>query len=124
MRNLKDNQHNEYPQNIFEIGDIFEPDRNTITGIKEKRKLGILLCHEKTDFTEIKQVLDCLLNSLGLKGLIKESQHLSFIPGRVGEVYVNNRSVGYIGEFHPQVLMNWGITVPVVGLELELSSLF
>ena len=34
-------------------------------GIKEEDYLSTLICHEKTDFTEIKPVLDVLMNSLG-----------------------------------------------------------
>jgi phenylalanyl-tRNA synthetase beta chain len=58
LKNLSENQHNEFPQNIFEIGRTFYSDKKSDTGVDEREKLGIALCHEKVDFTEIKQVLD------------------------------------------------------------------
>lgn len=129
MKNLCENKHNEYPQNIFEIGRIFYPDKNTETGVGEKEKLAVALSHEKTDFTEIRQVLDALLYSLGLEYNIKESKHPSFIEGRFGEIIVKRqkneeRKVGIIGEINPQVIINWNLAIPVGGFELDLLELF
>lgn len=123
LKNLKDNQHNEYPQKIFEIGRVFFLNKDTETGVGEKENLVIVLCHEKTDFTEIKQVLDALINYLGQECSIKESKHPSFIEGRVGEIFIKENKVGIIGEISPLVITNWGLAVPVVGLELDLEEL-
>ncbi len=124
LKNLAENQHQEYPQNLFEIGRTFMLDANIETGVAETERLVLVMCHEKTDFTEIRQVLDALLRSLGLELVIQESTHPSFIPGRIGDVLVNGKNIGQIGEVHPQVLTNWGITVPVVGLEVDLKKVF
>ncbi|MBS3166105.1 hypothetical protein J4444_03195 [Candidatus Woesearchaeota archaeon] len=124
IKTLAENQHNEYPQNIFEIGRTFEYDTTQETGVKETEHLGIVLCHEKTDFTEIRQILEALLSSLGLEFSVKESHRPSFIEGRIGEVLVKNQKIGIIGEIHPQVLTNFGLAIPVVGSELDLEKLF
>jgi phenylalanyl-tRNA synthetase beta chain len=123
LSNLKDNQHHEYPQNIFEIGRTFNYG-NTETGVTETEKLSAVLCHEKTDFTEIKQTLVALMQSLGLDCSVREKEHPSYIPGRVGEIIIKDISIGFIGELSPSVLNNWELTVPVVGFELELETLF
>jgi phenylalanyl-tRNA synthetase beta chain len=124
MKNLQDNQHNEYPQNIFEIGRVFNFDQDQDTEVKETEKLAITLCSEKTGFTEIKQILGVLRNALGLKLEVKESEYVSFIPGRMGEIIVKEKKIGIIGELSPEVITNWDLTVPVVGLELDLEELF
>ncbi len=124
LKNLKENQHNEYPQNIFEIGRTFHLDKDTETGINEKEYLSIALCHEKTDFTEIKQILDALISALGLESKIKESKNDSFIPGRFGDILVQEKKIGIIGEISPQVITNWNFAVPVTALELNLEELF
>jgi len=123
LLNLKDNQHHEYPQNIFEIGRTFNHGK-TETGVKETEKLAVVLCHEKTDFTEIKQALTALMDSLGLEVSIKETEHPSYIIGRVGEIIVNDLSLGFIGELSPEVLNKWDLMVPVVSFELELEKVF
>lgn len=123
LKNLSENQHNEYPQNIFEVGRSFVKG-DSETGVVEKENLAVTLCHEKTDFTEAKQVLDALMKSLGMDCVIKEVQHPSYVEGRIGEIFVGEKKLGLIGELHPQVITNWQLTVPVVGFELDLEELF
>ena len=119
---LSENKHNEYPQNLFEMGDIFKKTENG-TQIKEAIRLAIVLCHEKTNFTEIKQILDSLMNALDLSYTIEETKHNSFIEGRVGRISVKKKEIAYIGEIHPQVLVNFGLNYPVAALELNLTDL-
>ncbi|MBS3145629.1 phenylalanine--tRNA ligase subunit beta [Candidatus Woesearchaeota archaeon] len=120
---LSKNKHNEYPQKIFEIGACFKDDDKEETSIKEFTRLGVLIAHNKADFTEIKQVLDSLFNNLALDYKIEKVKHGSFIDGRVGRVNVKGKNVAYIGEIHPQVISNWDLELPVVALELNLSDL-
>ena len=124
LKNLFENQHHEYPQNIFECGRVFGYDKSAETGILEQDHVGIALCHEKTDFTEIRQIVDALLQSLGVEAGVKESKNDSFIEGRVGEITVKNTVIGIIGEIHPAVLEQWGITVPVVATEINVGKLW
>ena len=114
---LKNNKHYDYPQKIFEAGTVF-------TGDKEKTRLAVLLASQKTTFTDIKQILDTIFDSLGLTYEIKDTNHDSFIPGRVGRVTCKNKEVAYIGEIHPQVLNNFTLETPVAALELNLTDLF
>jgi phenylalanyl-tRNA synthetase beta chain len=123
MKNLSDNQHNEYPQNLFEIGRVFNYG-NTETGVLESEHLGVVLCYDEADFTKIRQLLDFLMKNLGLSVKVKDAKYHSFIPGRVGEILVEGEKIGVIGEIHPQVLTNWNISVPAVSLELNLEKLF
>ncbi len=114
---LKNNKHYDYPQKIFEAGNVF-------VGEKEKTRLGILLAYPKVTFTDIKQILDLIFNSLDLKYEIKEAEHPSFIPGRVGRVYCKGKGVAFIGEIHPKVLNNFTLETPISALELNLTDLF
>jgi phenylalanyl-tRNA synthetase beta chain len=122
LKNLSHNQHHEYPQNLFEVGKVFTQG-DTETGVQETQKMGVTLCHEKTDFTEIKQILGILCESLGLQYAVTEHEQGSCIMGRSGQIIVNDRVIGFIGEIHPQVLTNWDLTVPVVVLELNVEML-
>lgn len=111
------NQHNEYPQNLFEIGTVFDFD-------KEKENLIIASSHEKANFTEMKTILDSFISLLGLKYEIEETTHNSFIEGRVGRILVNNKKIGFIGEINPIVLKNFGLEMPVSAIEINLDELF
>ncbi|MDP4012449.1 MAG: phenylalanine--tRNA ligase subunit beta, partial [Candidatus Nanoarchaeia archaeon] len=117
MQVLKNNKHRESPQNIFEIGRVF-------TGKEEITRLAVLISHPTAGYTEVKQVLDALELALGLKFNLKETEHNSFIPGRVARVSCKNIDLAYIGEIHPQVLSNFELEMPIAALELNLTELF
>jgi phenylalanyl-tRNA synthetase beta chain len=55
---------------------------------------------------------------------IKEFPHPSFIPGRVARVLVNGTGIAYVGELNPQVIVNFGLDMPVAAFELNLTELF
>ena len=120
---LSNNKHHEYPQNLFEIGSVFLKGKSE-TGVFEEDRLCVVLCHSKANFTESKQVLDSVLGSLGVNFKIKEGDHKSFIPGRVGDVIVGNKKIGVIGEVHPSVLTSWDLDMPVSCFELDAKALF
>jgi len=123
LENLSKNKHNEYPQNIFEIGTIFKKGESE-TKIIENDRVAVALCNNKSNFTWVKQIIDSLLSSLNLKYDIIEVEHGSFIPGRVGRVIINNKKIAYIGEINPKVLKNYEIEMPVSVLELNLTELY
>jgi phenylalanyl-tRNA synthetase beta chain len=124
METLRYNKHYEYPQNIFEIGTVFKLDDSYDTGVKETDRLAIGLCGSDANFTKIKQILDVIAEALELKYDLTETEHGSFIKGRVARVLLSNSKIAYVGELHPQVLMNWGIEMPVAVLELNVTELF
>ncbi len=123
---LRDNKHNEFPQNIFNIGSVFKKDKKgrTESGVEEAVRLCVALCGKKADFTSVKQVFDYLMRMLDLDYGIEEDSHPSFIKGRVGRGIVNKEKVAYIGEMAPQVLDNFDIDVPVACFELNLTDLY
>lgn len=121
---LKNNKHYGHQQRIFTIGSVFKRNNKEETNIEENERLGILISDEKTGYTEIKQVLDYLLRMLDIRYDAEETEHPSFIPGRVARIKVNGQGVAYIGEISPQVIVNWDLDVPVTALELNLTELF
>lgn len=121
MEVLSKNKHVEYPQKIFEEGLITIRDGSKIT---DSDKISLLSAHAKADYTEAKQALDFIFKSLGINYTLEETEHSSFIEGRVARAIVNNKKVAYIGELNPLVITNFDLAVPVVGFELNLTELF
>ena len=117
LKILSENKHYEYPQNLFEIGTCFNKDN-------EFNRLGITLCHDKVTFTQIKQILDSLMNYLNLKYTLEETEHPSFIDGRCGRITIKSKKLAYIGEIKPEVLSKFNINLPVSALEINLTELF
>jgi len=114
---LSENRHNEYPQNIFEIGNCFKEN-------EEFTRLALLTCHKDANYTEIKQIIESLLNLLGLEYKLEEVEHPSFIPGRVARISIKDKNIAYIGELHPLVLDSFELEMPASCLELNLTELF
>lgn len=123
---LSENTHHEYPQNVFEIGEVFAKDKKTETGVKEYDKLAVVLCSKDADFTKIKQVFDYLMSNLGLDYLSEATDHDSFISGRVAKVSVKGKKgeIACLGELHPQVLANFNLEVPAAVLEVNVNDLW
>ncbi|MBS3168034.1 phenylalanine--tRNA ligase subunit beta [Candidatus Woesearchaeota archaeon] len=124
MKCLMHNRSLEYPQKIFEVSEVVIPDDSKDVKSRNVLRLACISCHTNANYTEIKQILDHLMNSLGLKYKIREEEHFSFIPGRVGRVSVDGKDIAYIGEIHPKVISNFGLELPIVALEINLTDLF
>jgi phenylalanyl-tRNA synthetase beta chain len=116
LRILSENVDVEYPQEIFQIGKVFE-------GYKESENLSIAI--SPGNFTRLKQILNYLENMLDIKFEIKESEKLSeyYIDGRVGDIFFNGEKIGCLGEVHPRVLKNFKIKMPVSLLEIKINSI-
>jgi phenylalanyl-tRNA synthetase beta chain len=120
---LGNNTTKEYPQRIFEVGDVVILNPKAETATDTVRRLCFATTHKHANFTEIKQVLRAIMDNLEIKFTVEAAEHASFIPGRVGLIKVNDQKAGLIGEIHPQVLKNWRLENPVAILELELGKL-
>ncbi|MEK6825429.1 MAG: phenylalanine--tRNA ligase subunit beta [Nanoarchaeota archaeon] len=119
LRIFSENKDHEYPQNIFEIGTVFQRQAKTETGIDEKEHL--LVACSPANFTQLKQVLDYLFRTFNLNYTLSETVEEGFIEGRAGNIFVDGSSIGIIGEMHPETLREWGIKMPVALFEIDLK---
>lgn len=123
LRILSENKHREYPQNIFEVGEIFKLNPKSETGCEEEVSLAVALSQEEVDYTKAKQLIDNLFKTLSLELNVAETNHASFIKGRVGKIVVEHMELGVIGELAPDVLNNFSIIMPVSCFEINLIKL-
>jgi len=121
---LSKNVSHEYPQQVYEVGDVVVLDEKEETKVKTIKRVGWALAADDASFTKAKQVLDYVLKGLGFSYEIVPVEHGSFIAGRCGRVVVGGQKVAFIGEVHPKVLENFGIFFPMCAFELNVSELF
>jgi len=121
---LSQNTHVEYPQRLFEVGKATLIDESRETKTVGESKLAVVLAQPRVTFTDAKEILEGVMRHLGFAYELEETEHPSFIPGRVGRIIVKEKTIGVIGEIHPAVLEKWGIEMPVVGFELFLRPLY
>ncbi|MEM1550546.1 MAG: phenylalanine--tRNA ligase subunit beta, partial [Candidatus Bathyarchaeia archaeon] len=124
MEFLSHNTHAEYPQKIFEVGYCVIRDEGLPNKARDVEKLACITIHSGASFSEIKSVLDALFTNIGLEYTLEETEHGSFIEGRVGKIIAGGEEIGIIGEIHPQVLENWGLENPAAALEIDLDKMW
>jgi phenylalanyl-tRNA synthetase beta chain len=117
------NLHVEYPQRIFELGTVTVPDGKAETKTRDDDALAAAVSSANAGYTEVKSALDAVIMNLGLQWQVRETEHPSFIGGRVGLVVVGKTEVGVLGELHPRVLWAWGLENPVAGFELNMGTI-
>jgi len=123
MEFFSNNQHVTYPQKIFEIGDVVLIDEKQETGTLDVRKLSAAVSDSRIGYEDIAPILDAFLSSMKVNYKLKRCKHASFIEGRVADVVVNGKKIGFIGEIHPAVLKNWRLEMPVAAFEIDLDAI-
>ncbi|MCD6576282.1 MAG: phenylalanine--tRNA ligase subunit beta [Nanoarchaeota archaeon] len=124
MKFLETNKTVEFPQKVFELGPVVLPDKKSYNKAKQENHLCAVISHSRATFTEIKSVLETLMKHLEVKVKLRHIKHPSFIDGRCGEIIVNRKAIGVIGEIHPQVLENFNLENPVVAFEINVDELW
>ncbi len=119
---LKYNKRYEYPQKIFEIGYVIKPDEGAETGVSEEINIAYLISSPETTYTDAKAVLETLSQILNKRWEVKEKNRPPFLEGRTAEILEGEKSIGYLGEIHPQVLENFELTQPVSAAEIYLTK--
>jgi len=141
MEFLSINQSHDLPQRIFEIGDVAVVDESQLNKARNIRKIAGVIINAEISFEDIQAVVYNFLHNLGLdivkdrrikvgkvenqpKAFVpKKSKHPSFIHGRVAELIVDGSVVGILGEIHPKVILNFGMSNPIVAFELDMSCI-
>jgi len=124
MKCFESNTHGDYPQRIFEVNDITLIDESSDVKSRNETRLCAAICSSSTNFTEIKELLESLKSSLGLKLELREHDYGMLIKGRSASINHNGKQVGFIGEVHPLVINNFGLKLPVAVFELSLEDFY
>ncbi len=120
MNVLKENRPHELPQKVFEVGDIVLLDGSAETGTESVKRAAGAAVGEKADFTYAKSVAEGLLRELRIDWQVESFEHPSFLENRAAEFLVDGEYVGFVGEIHPEVLVNFELEHPVVAFEIDL----
>lgn len=118
------NQHNRYPQTVFEVGLCSRLSDETHTGADDTYKLAYAVADDDVGFSDVRGVLQRLASYLGVELTVEETEHDSFVDNRVGTVQFDGDDVGIIGEISEAVRKNWGLDgVQVAGFELDTQQI-
>lgn len=120
---LEGNTHRAYPQNLAEVGFVAGIDPAEPTGVDERRVVAGVVAHHDASYEDVRGNLQALTNAYGVTLETRPTDHPSFIDGRAATVIIDDQPVGIVGEFHPEVLVEHNLEVPVAGFEFDLTAL-
>ncbi len=110
------NQHRDYPQMVYEVGDVARLlDR---TNVEERLFCSGAVASTEASFTEIKRVVSTLLRELSVDFKAVESTHSTFIEGRRATILTKGQAIGTFGEIDPDILTDHKLIFPVAAFEL------
>ena len=114
------NQHADYPQKIFEVGDVVIPDESKETRVDQVPSICGLETDVKVNITKLMSEIGFLLRNLGLEErfTFESEKNLDYIEGRSASIIVDGNKWGTFGEVSPKILSNFGIGYPLVAFEI------
>lgn len=120
------NAHREYPQRIFEGGEVTVLV-DSETGAQERHHLAVALIGPKMSVTEARAVAEAVLREFCLGIRTENADLATYLPGRGATVTAlwegGQEVVGEIGELHPEVLETFRLRYPAAIFELDLTTL-
>lgn len=110
---------------LFETAKTYHPKSLPLTELPdEKETLVIGMYGADADFFALKGVAEGLFDALHLKAVYRASSLPFLHPGRGAEVEIGGKTVGYLGEIHPDVAADYDCDVRLYAAELDLDALF
>ena len=96
---------------LFEFAKTYNPKALPLTELPEEKETLALGMFGDEDFFSLKGVIEGLFETLGatFKVDFVKTKRAFMHPTKSAEIVVGNRSIGYIGELHPNVLEKLGV---------------
>lgn len=122
---------------IFEVGSLYHPKAGVLLP-EEPQHLSLLMTgnrhsaswmnghkREQIDFYDLKGVVSSLLKGLHIQSVVWEKKSATvFHPGRCAEILVADKSLGFVGELHPQIRQRFALPEqPVCIADLDLQAI-
>ena len=121
---------------LFEIGKVFhptpsafdpllpeQPDHLAFVSVGERGNPGILGARREVDGYEATALVRLLGEVRGLDLRVYPGEKPPFHPGRSGMVLLDKEIIGWVGELHPGVSRDFGLSGRVAAGELDLAPL-
>lgn len=123
LRAASRNQHY-VPLKVFESGEAYVRDESSDVKVSARKRIAMLIMNHRVGYEDIQAYTYKLLAALGDQVVeVKRFSHRIFIEGRAAHIRTQNKVEIVLGEVHPQVLEEFGITYPTAIAEIDYTSL-
>lgn len=108
---------------IFEIGSVYIPRDGEV--LPEEKQIVAIGMYGDCDFYDIKGKTEDLLADLYIKDyeFTPCTDNAAFHPGRCAEIYIGKKTLGVVGQIHPDVAANFKIGAEVYCAMLDFNTL-
>ncbi len=120
LKNISLSKNDRMPQRIFEVDLAFNLWGDVVS---EAYHLAAVETGPKANFNDIKASFNSLNTLLDSDLEIQAADNPSFIEGRCARITLGGKTLGFMGEIHPEVLSKFGIEEPTIALEIDLAGL-
>lgn len=111
---------------LYELANIYLPNELPLKELPDERMQLTLGMYGKGDFFDMKGVVEGIFDKLGVRKLVTytpDDERPYLHPGRKADVIVEGRTVGFLGEVHPEVLDNYDIGTKAYVAVLDVKML-
>jgi phenylalanyl-tRNA synthetase beta chain len=110
---------------LFEMGKVYIKNEDETKLPTEKNVITIGM-YGDCDYLDLKGAVENIVEGLGIKNpkYERESENVSYHPGKTAKLVVGRTVVGTLGEVHLEVCENYGLDVPCFVAELNLDALY
>jgi phenylalanyl-tRNA synthetase beta chain len=105
------------------MGKVTKIDKTTDTGTNDTWNLCYVESSNDVNLNTARSALASLEFNLDFRFTLKSCETPFLNEGRSADVYFDNKKIGFVGEFSPEVLINWELDLPVVGFEIEMEEI-
>jgi phenylalanyl-tRNA synthetase beta chain len=108
---------------FYEISNVFVklPDKGAQPD--EPLRLGVTVRRQSDAYSAAKGILDALARELNLELRMEPDALPAYAPGRCAQVQFGGKSVGVIGQIHPELLRGLKLDGEAAHVELDLAPL-
>lgn len=109
---------------LYELGNIYLPKQLPVTELPEERMMLTLGFYGEGDFFTMKGVVEEIMEKTGLTQKAEydpTAGHTFLHPGRQANVIYDGVVMGYLGQVHPTVALNYGMKTDVYVAVLDMN---
>ncbi len=110
---------------LFENATVYIP--TTEGQLPDENKVITLGMYGKVDFYLLKGICDNVMSLANIKGAkyVAVNDNPSYHPGRCADIYTSDGvKLGTLGQVHPSVMNNYGLSISVYAAELDFDAIF
>lgn len=110
---------------LYEFATVYKPKEDDSGLANEQIRLSLAAYGDDVDFFSIKGNVEAILHAMRVKhvSFVADTNMPSYHPGRCARISAGGMQLGLVGQIHPLIGQNYGVSQPVCAAQLSFSAL-